>query len=259
MKTREWIKNILPKVADRLYSEILRQDRVPREYAATPVSAAMYHLSRHAHEYSVTPVKASKGKLKGRLPKPCKVPPLTCKAYGLAQALLACQTGAPGIGAAVIFDYVSAAKSMRAGLEKLLKKYLPATKALVRQLQKQAAGFSDDGRGVLVQAIQVHDDLIRSWKSLEHLGGSIANVFLAATVKIGKGKKPDQHHLDRITASLLGCYHDHEIAELVPDGEDRGDKNEDAIARVANRRKKLIGSRKGGRSGKPGRPRKTET
>jgi hypothetical protein len=63
--------------------------------------------------------------------------------------------------------------------------------------------------------------------------------------------------LDRITASLLGCYSDKEIAEMVPDGEKSGENNEAAIARVANRRKKLTGSRKGGGFGRPGRPRKT--
>jgi hypothetical protein len=129
---------------------------------------------------------------------------------------------------------------------------------LVRQLRKQEAGFSEDGKGLLVEAIRVHNSLIRSVKSLRHLGGSIANVFLSETIRIGSGRKHDQYHLDQITAPLVGCYSDEEIAELVPDGEEPGNNNEAAIARVANRRKKLTGSRKGGRLGKPGRPRKTQ-
>ena len=258
MKNSEWIKTVLPAVADRLYKKLLDEDPVSREYAATPVTTAMYHLSRHARDFRVTPVKVSKGKVTGTLPKPCMAPPRTCKAYSLAQALLACQKGAPGIGAAVIFDYVRAVRSLRMGLEKILKDISPATKALVRQLRKQAAGFSEDGKGLLVETIHVHDNLIRGWKSLGNLGGSIANVFLSETTRIGSGKKQDQHHLDQITAPLLGCYSDKEIAELVPDGDDTGKNNEAAIARVANRRKKLTGSRKGGRFGKPGRPRKTQ-
>jgi hypothetical protein len=257
MKNSEWIEAVLPAAADRLYKKLLDEDPVSRKYAATPVTTAMYHLSRHAQNFSVTPVKVSKGKVTGTRPKFCNVPPRTCKAYGLAQALLSCQKGAPGIGAAVIFNYVRAARSLRMGLGKTLKDFSPATKALVRQLRKQAAGFSEDGKGLLVEAILVHDNLIRDWKLLRNLGGSIANVFLSESTRIGSGKKQDQHHLDQITAPLLGCYSDTEIAELVPDGEDPGENNELAIARVANRRKKLTGSRKGGRFGKPGRPRKT--
>jgi hypothetical protein len=258
MRNSEWIETILPKVADGLYKELLALDPVPKKYEETPVSAAMYHLSRHVRHFRVTPVKVPKGKVKGTPPKPCKVPPQTCRAYSLAQALLACQKGAPGIGAAVIFDYVRAVESMRMGLGKVLKDFSPATKALVRQLRKQAAGFSEDRKGLLVEVVHVHDNLIRGWKSLGNLGGSIANVFLSESIRIGSGKKQDQHHLDQITAPLLGCYADEEIAELVPDGEEPGENNEAALARVANRRKKLTGSRKGGRFGKPGRPRKTQ-
>jgi hypothetical protein len=257
VKSTDWIETQLPKVADRLHKELLVLDPVPKKYAATAAAAATYHLSRHARAFNVKPVKVSGRKLRGTRPKPCKVPPRTCKGYSLAQALLACQKGAPGIGSAVIFDYVKAAQSLRIGLGNILKDFSPATKDLVRELRKQAAGLSEDGKGLLVEAIHVHDNLIRSWKWLRHLGGSIANVFLSETIRIGSGKKQDQHHLDRITAPLLSCYSDEKIAELVPDGEEPGENHEAAIARVANRRKKLTGSRKGGRFGKPGRPRKT--
>jgi hypothetical protein len=147
---------------------------------------------------------------------------------------------------------------VRAGLGKSLKNFSLATKAMVHQLRPQLPGLSEDGKGLLGEAIRVHNDLLRNWKLLRNLGGSIANMCLSETTRIGSGKKHDQHHLDRIMAPLLGCYSDKEIAELVPDGEDPGENNEAAIARVANRRKKLTGSRKGGRFGKPGRPRKTQ-
>ena len=77
---------------------------------------------------------------------PCKVPPQTCKAYSLAEALLACQKGAPGIGAAIISGYVSAVQSTRQGLGRILKTFSPATKALVRRLRPQVSAFSEDGR-----------------------------------------------------------------------------------------------------------------
>jgi hypothetical protein len=258
MKNSEWIEGILPQVEDRLYKKLLDEEPVPKKYAATHLSAATYHVSRHRGNFNVTPGEVTKGKSRGMSPKPCKQPPQTCKAFGLAAALLACQKGAPGIGATVIFDYVGAVRSMRAGLGKSLKNFSLATKAMVHQLRPQLPGLSEDGKGLLGEALHVHDDLLMTWKSLRYLGSSIANVFLAETTRIGSGKKQDQHHLDQITAPLLGCYSDTEIAELVPDGEDPGENNEAAIARVANRRKKLTGSRKGGRFGKPGRPRKTQ-
>jgi len=81
-------------------------------------------------------------------------------------------------------------------------------------------------------------------------------VLLAETMRIGSGKKQDQHHLDRITRPLLDCFSDAEIARLVPDGE--GGDSKAAAERVSNRRKKLAGTRKGGGFGRPGRPRKRQ-
>lgn len=70
MNTSEWTKTQLPKVAERLYEELLALDPVPEEYAGTPVAAAWYHLSRHA----MIRRKVPRGGVKANLPPPCPQP-----------------------------------------------------------------------------------------------------------------------------------------------------------------------------------------
>ena len=258
MRHSDWIEAVLPKVADRLYRELLLLDPVLNESACSPITAATYHPSRHLQSLTATPIGNSEAPMVS-MPSACKVPVGECKAYALSQALLACQRGSPGIGGQVVFRYVGAARSAWNALRKLLKDFSPATKALVGQLRSQQAGLSSDGKALLNEAACLHDDLLRAWKRLPFLGEAIADEVCPEDMKVSLGKKHDQHHLDRITEPLLGCYSDKEIADLVPDGDEPGDNNEWAVARVANRRKKLTGSRKGGRLGKPGRPRKTHS
>ena len=258
MRHSDWIEAVLPKVADRLYRELLLLDPVLNESACSPITAATYHPSRHLQSLTATPIGNSEAPMVS-MPSACKVPVGECKAYALSQALLACQRGSPGIGGQVVFRYVGAARSAWNVLRKLLKDFSPATKALVGQLRSQYVGLSPDGKALLDEVACLHDDLVGAWKRLPFLGEAIADEVCPEDMKVRLGKKHDQHHLDKITEPLLGCYSDKEIVDLVPDGEKPGDNNELAVARVANRRKKLTGSRKGGRVGKPGRPRKTHS
>jgi hypothetical protein len=255
MNMREWIETLLPKVIERLRKELLLLDRVPEEDAVTPTRAALYHLSRHTRHMRVTQGKGSKGKVTGKLPSLCVHPLPGCKAYCLARALLACQPGAPGIAAATVTRYVNVVLSTRLALEKILESLSPATSDLLRVLRPQARGLGPHGRKLLRGAILRLQALVRIWKALDPWVLSLHDEFATESTPSSPGNKHHLHHIDRITAPLLPFYTDREIAELVPDGREDGD----AEARVANRRKKLTGTRQGGRSGKPGRPRKTRT
>ncbi|MGA7740430.1 MAG: hypothetical protein WBP56_13420 [Polyangia bacterium] len=255
MNTREWIETVLPRVTERLHKELLLLDPVPEEYAATPTAAAGYHLSRHTQRMTVTRGKGSKGKVTGKLPSPCMQPLPGCKAFGLARALLACQPGAPGIAAAIVTRYVDVALASIPALDKILKSLSPATKALADLLGPKADGLQPRGQKLLREAVRSHDALVRSWDVMVAWAALGFDEFSTAYTPNSPGKKHHLHHIDRITEPLLGCYTDREVADLVSDGEEGGD----AEARVANRRKKLTGTRQGGRSGKPGRPRKVRT
>jgi hypothetical protein len=253
MNTREWIETLLPRVAERFYKELLLLDPVPEEYAATPTAAALYHLSRHTQRMTVT--RASKA-TKGKLPPPCPQPLPGCKAHCLAQALIACQPGAPGIAAATVTDYADVASSTKLELDKILEDIAPATSDLLGLLRPQAPGLRRRGRKLLHGAKLRLQALVRIRQDMDSWGSSVLDEFSTTFTKLDSpNKRHHRHHIDRITAALLGGFTDEEIAELVPDGREAGD----AEARVANRRKKLTGTRQGGRSGKPGRPRKVRT
>jgi hypothetical protein len=126
MKLGEWLNTQLPVVAENLYRELLREDSVPEEYRETPVSAAWYHLSRHARNFYVTKAEGSEDKkTEGRLPPTCEQPETTCKAFGLSQALLACQAGSPGMRASFFNRYADAVTMAVPALSKVLKKPRP--------------------------------------------------------------------------------------------------------------------------------------
>jgi hypothetical protein len=253
MTTSEWIETLLPKVTERLYKELLLLDPVPEtdEYEKTPTVAAWYHLSRHAKRMKVT--RATKKGTIGKLPPLCPHPLPGCKAYGLAQALLACQPGAPGIAAATVGHYVDVVFSTRLALGKIIENLSLATSDLLGLLRPQARGLGPDGRKLLRGAVLRLQALVRIWKALDPWVLSVRDKFRTVqTTPNTPGKRHYLHHLDRITEPLLRCYFDEEIAKLVPDGDEGGD----AEGRVSNRRKKLTGTRQGGRAGKPGRPKK---
>jgi len=256
MNAREWIETVLPKVMERLYKELLLLDPVPDEYRATSTTAALYHLSRHAQRMTVKRTKGSKGRVKGRLPHPCPQSLPGCKAYCVARALLAGQPGAPGIAAATVTDYADVASSTKLALDKILEDIAPATSDLLDLLRPQAPGLRRRGRKLLHGAKLRLQALVRIRQDMDSWGSSVLDEFSTTFTKLDSpNKRHHRHHIDLITDALLGGFTDEEIAELVPDGREVGN----AEARVANRRKKLTGTRQGGRSGKPGRPRKVRT
>ena len=257
MKLSEWTKTQLPQVVERLHAELVREDPVPQEYAATPVAAAWYHISRHARNLRVTErVGPGSKRTKGSLPRLCGQPASTCKAFGLANALLACQPGAPGMRRAFFNRYADAVRIVQPALLKLLQRLSPPARSMCAGLLRFAPALSPLGRTILAEAIMSHDELLRASSSLKWIDEVGLGEFCDQDTCKRRGKKPQHYHLDQITKPLLGCYFDREIAALVPDGDPPGDGNEKAIARVANRRQKLSGSRMGGRHGRPGRPRK---
>ncbi len=257
MTTSEWIETLLPKVAERLHKELLLLDPVPEKYAATPTAAAWYHLSRHAKSMKITEA-TKKGETKGKLPAPCPHPLPECKAYGLARALLACQPGAPGIAAATVGHYVDVVFSTQLALEKIIEKLSPATSDLLGLLRPQARGLGPDGRKLLRGAVLRLQALVRIWKALEPWVLSVRDKFSTTFTKLNfPNRRHDWHHIDLIEQALLDVgFANKKIAELVPDGGKPGPLGKGPEERVSNRRKKLTGTRKGGSSRKPGRPKK---
>lgn len=156
----------------------------------------------------------------------------------------------------MVTRYVDAVISARPTLDKILKDLSPATRALVGLLRLQARGLWPLGREFFRDAVLCHDGLVRSLRVMDFLAKVGLEEFSTACTPHIPGKRHHLHHIDRITEPLLGCYTDREIAELVPDGDETCCGRELAEVRVSNRRKKLTGARKGGRTGKPGRPRK---
>lgn len=193
--------------------------------------------------------------------KPCATLPSECRAHCLAEAILACQPGSPGVAANVVLNYRTAALAASTGLEKVVARLSPATKSLVQLLGPQYRHLSsavdsvspEETRLLLAETVVIRNELAGALTVLRNLGDSVANVFLGDMVRVSSGKRHDQTHLDGIVRPLLNCFDDTEIAALVPDG---GDGDSKAAVRMSNRRKKLVGARKGGGFGKPGRPRK---
>src|ERR1017187_9048429 len=136
MMADHWIKTHLPESRRRLHEALLQLDQVPKKDASAPLATALYHLSRHAVR-SVGRGANLDAPKKGRGPKRCKIPPLHCKAHCLAEAILACEQGAPGIAANVVLNYCTAARAASTGLEKVVAKLSPATKALAQLLGPQ--------------------------------------------------------------------------------------------------------------------------
>jgi hypothetical protein len=147
-------------------------------------------------------------------------------------------------------------------MEKVVAKLTPATRSLVELLGPQFHHLSsavehasaEDAQLLLRETVVIHRELTGILKVLKNLGPSVSTVFLGDMVRTSSGKRQDLNHLDGIVRPLLSCFDDTEITALVPDGE-AGD-GKAAAGRMSNRRKKLVGSRKGGGFGKPGRPRK---
>jgi hypothetical protein len=260
MMADDWIKTYLPESRRRLHEALLRLDRMAPKSASDPVKSALHHLSRHSARSVVRGANLDAAR-KMRGPKRCKIPPLQCKAHCLAEAILACEQSAPGIAANVVLNYRTAALAASTGLEKVVAKLSPATKSLVQLLGPQSRHLSsavdsvspEETRLLLAETLVIRTELAGATKVLRKLGDSVANVFLGDMVRVSSGKRHDKTHLDGIVRPLLGCFDDAEIAALVPDGE--GGDSKDAAARMSNRRKKLVGTRKGGGFGKPGRPR----
>jgi hypothetical protein len=254
MTTSKWIETLLPKVTERLYKELLLLDPVPEtdEYEKTPTVAAWYHLSRHAKRMKVT--RATKKTTTGKLPPPCPHPLPGCKAYGLARALLACQSGSPGIAAVTVTRYADAASSARLALEKILDKLGPATREFLRLLRPQAAALRPQSRELLPGAELRLQSIERIWQDMDSWGESVLDEFSTTFTKLNSpNTRHHRHYIDLITEALLSSgFTDEEIAEFVPDGVKGGD----AEQRVSNRRYKLTGTREGGSSRKPGRPKK---
>jgi hypothetical protein len=148
--------------------------------------------------------------------------------------------------------YVDVATTTVAALDRILGDLSPATKGLVKLLARQAALLQPRGQKLLREAVRSHDALVRSWDVMVLWATVGLDEFLTENIPASPLKRHHLHHIDLITEPLLRFYTDREIAELVPDGDESGD----AEARVSNRRKKLTGTRQGGRKGKPGRPRK---
>ena len=254
MTASKWIETLLPKVTERLYKELLLLDPVPEtdEYEKTPTVAAWYHLSRHAKSMNITEA-TKKGETKGKLPAPCPHPLPECKAYGLARALLACQSGSPGIAAVTVTRYADAASSARLALEKILDKLGPATREFLRLLRPQAAALRPQSRELLRGAELRLQSIVRIRQDMDSWGESVLDEFSTTFTKLNSpNTRHHRHYIDLITEPLFRCYFDNEIAQLVPDGVKGGDAEE----RVSNRRYKLTGTREGGSSRKPGRPKK---
>jgi hypothetical protein len=256
MTTSEWIETLLPRVTERLYKELLLLDPVPEtdEYEKTPTVAAWYHLSRHAKRMKVT--RATKKTTTGKLPPPCPHPLPGCKAYGLARALLACQSGSPGIAAVTVTRYADAASSARLALEKILEKLEPATSEFLGLLRPQTAALRPQSQELLRGAELRLQSIVRIRQDMDSWGESVLDEFSTTFTKLNSpNTRHHRHYIDLITEALLSGFTDREIAELVPDGVEGGD----AETRVSNRCKKLLGTRQGGRAGKPGRPKKERT
>jgi len=263
MMADDWIKTYLPETRRRLHEALLRSDQVPEKDASTPLATALYHLSRHSQAL------LSSGEDNEEMvavigPDRCTIHPRECRAYCLAQAILSCEGGAPAIAAKVIHNYSVATGAAATSLKKVVEKLTPATRSLIQLLGPQFRGLSsaadlasaEEAQLLLRETVVIRNELVGILKVMKKLGPSVSNLFLGDMVRTSSGKRQALNHLDGIVGPLLCCFEDTEIAALVPDG--RGGDVKAAAGRMSNRRKTLVGKRKGGGFGKPGRPRKPQ-